>query len=44
VYIDGEKKVTLEGTYDELAAAFRKLLDDYVSTKYPRKTAEALSK
>ena len=38
VYIDGEKKVTLEGTYDELAAAFRKLLDDYVSTKYPRKT------
>jgi (E)-4-hydroxy-3-methylbut-2-enyl-diphosphate synthase len=44
VYIDGEKKVTLEGTYDELAAAFRKLLDDYVSTKYPRKTAEAVSK
>ena len=40
VYIDGEKKVTLEGTYDELAAAFRKLLDDYVSTRYPRKTAE----
>jgi len=40
VYIDGEKKITLEGTYDELAAAFRKLLDDYVSTKYPRKTAE----
>jgi (E)-4-hydroxy-3-methylbut-2-enyl-diphosphate synthase len=38
VYIDGERKVTLEGTYDELAAAFRKLLDDYVSTKYPRKT------
>src|SRR5262252_3024012 len=38
VYIDGQKKVTLEGTYDELAAAFRKLLDDYVSTKYPRKT------
>jgi (E)-4-hydroxy-3-methylbut-2-enyl-diphosphate synthase len=38
VYIDGEKKVTLEGTYDELAAAFRKLLDDYVSTKYPPKT------
>ncbi|HUL33230.1 MAG TPA: flavodoxin-dependent (E)-4-hydroxy-3-methylbut-2-enyl-diphosphate synthase [Candidatus Eisenbacteria bacterium] len=40
VYIDGEKRITLEGTYDELAAAFRKLLDDYVSTKYPRKTAE----
>jgi len=38
VYIDGEKRVTLEGTYEELAVAFRKLLDDYVSTKYPRKT------
>ena len=44
VYIDGEKKVTLEGTYDELAAAFRKLLDDYVSTKYPRKAAEVASR
>src|SRR6266849_5329403 len=38
VYIDGKKDVTLEGTYDELAAAFKKLLDAYVSTKYPRKT------
>ncbi|HEV2616305.1 MAG TPA: flavodoxin-dependent (E)-4-hydroxy-3-methylbut-2-enyl-diphosphate synthase [Candidatus Acidoferrales bacterium] len=37
VYIDGEKFVTLKGTYDELSAAFQKLLDDYVSTKYPRK-------
>src|SRR5438046_4217898 len=37
VYIDGKKDVTLEGTYDELAAAFKKLLDTYVSTKYPRK-------
>jgi len=44
VYIDGEKKVTLEGTYDELAAAFRKLLDDYVSTKYPRKATEVASR
>ncbi len=40
VYIDGQKAMTLEGTYDELAAAFKKLLDDYVSTKYPRKTVE----
>ncbi len=24
VYIDGKKDVTLEGTYDELAAAFRR--------------------
>jgi (E)-4-hydroxy-3-methylbut-2-enyl-diphosphate synthase len=40
VYIDGQKTVTLEGTYDELALAFQKLVDDYISTKYPRKTAE----
>jgi len=37
VYIDGEKGVTLEGTYDELAAAFQALVDNYVATKYPRK-------
>ncbi len=44
VYIDGKKDVTLEGTYDELAAAFQKLVDDYVATKFPRKIAEALSR
>src|SRR5216110_1028665 len=44
VYIDGKKDVTLEGTYDELAAAFQKLVDTYVSTKYPRKTVEVLSR
>ena len=43
VYIDGQKDVTLEGTYDELAVAFQKLVDTYVSTKYPRKTAETVS-
>src|ERR1700745_845871 len=40
VYIDGKKDVTLEGTYEELAAAFQSLVDTYVSTKSPRKTAE----
>jgi (E)-4-hydroxy-3-methylbut-2-enyl-diphosphate synthase len=40
VYIDGQKAVTLEGTYDELAVAFKKLVDDYISSKYPKKTAE----
>jgi (E)-4-hydroxy-3-methylbut-2-enyl-diphosphate synthase len=40
VYIDGQKDVTLEGTYDELATAFQKLVDNYVSAKYPHKTAE----
>ena len=44
VYIDGKKDVTLEGTHDELAAAFQKLVDDYVSTKYPRKATEVVSK
>jgi (E)-4-hydroxy-3-methylbut-2-enyl-diphosphate synthase len=44
VYIDGQKAMTLEGTYDELAAAFKKLLDDYVSTKYPRKAAEVANR
>jgi (E)-4-hydroxy-3-methylbut-2-enyl-diphosphate synthase len=43
VYIDGKKDVTLEGTYDELAAAFQKLVDDYVSSRYPRKTVEVPS-
>jgi (E)-4-hydroxy-3-methylbut-2-enyl-diphosphate synthase len=40
VYIDGKKDVTLEGTYDELAVAFQALVDNYVTTKYPRKVAE----
>src|SRR5213592_741957 len=40
VYIDGQKDVTLEGTYDELAAAFQALVDNYIAKKYPRKTAE----
>ncbi len=40
VYIDGKKDVTLEGNYDELAAAFQSLVDTYIAKKYPRKTAE----
>src|SRR6202142_741528 len=40
VYIDGQKDVTLEGTYDELAVAFQKLVDDYIANKYPKKSAE----
>src|SRR5574342_293115 len=35
VYIDGQKFATLEGTYEELSAAFRALIDGYVATKYP---------
>ena len=44
VYIDGEKNVTLEGTYDELAAAFQALVDNYVAAKYPRKSAAVPAK
>ena len=42
VYIDGKKHVTLHGNYDELSAAFRKLVDEYIQSKYaPRATAPA---
>jgi (E)-4-hydroxy-3-methylbut-2-enyl-diphosphate synthase len=37
VYIDGLHATTLRGTYEELAVAFRELVDNYVSFKYPRK-------
>jgi (E)-4-hydroxy-3-methylbut-2-enyl-diphosphate synthase len=37
VYIDGHHRTTLRGTYEELAIAFRELVDNYVATKYPRK-------
>jgi (E)-4-hydroxy-3-methylbut-2-enyl-diphosphate synthase len=39
VYIDGQKFVILHGNYDELSAAFRKLVDDYIGTKYAPRTA-----
>jgi (E)-4-hydroxy-3-methylbut-2-enyl-diphosphate synthase len=41
VYIDGQKDVTLEGTYAELAVAFQALVDNYIQNHYPRKVAEA---
>jgi (E)-4-hydroxy-3-methylbut-2-enyl-diphosphate synthase len=37
VYIDGQHHTTLRGTYEELAVAFRNLVDTYVETKYPAK-------
>ncbi len=37
VYVDGQKTVTLHGNYDELAAAFQKLVDDYILANYPRR-------
>ena len=37
VDVDGQKFTTLKGTYEELAAAFQKLIDDYVASRYPRR-------
>ena len=37
VYIDGAHATTLRGTYDELAEAFRQLVDNYVVTHFPKK-------
>ncbi len=34
VYIDGQHFTTLRGTYEELSAAFTRLIDEYVETKY----------
>jgi len=38
IFIDGKHHSTLRGNYDELAAAFQSLVDDYVTTRYPRKS------
>jgi (E)-4-hydroxy-3-methylbut-2-enyl-diphosphate synthase len=38
IFIDGRHAATLRGTYEELAAAFQALVDDYVATRYPRKS------
>jgi (E)-4-hydroxy-3-methylbut-2-enyl-diphosphate synthase len=37
VFIDGRHHTTLRGTYDELATAFRELVDEYVATNYRRR-------
>ncbi|MDE3155790.1 MAG: flavodoxin-dependent (E)-4-hydroxy-3-methylbut-2-enyl-diphosphate synthase [Acidobacteriota bacterium] len=37
VFIDGQHFTTLRGTYDELAAAFQQLVEDYVSTRYAKR-------
>jgi (E)-4-hydroxy-3-methylbut-2-enyl-diphosphate synthase len=38
IFIDGQHHSTLRGTYEELAAAFQGLVDDYVTTRYARKS------
>ncbi len=37
VFIDGKHALTLRGNYDELAAAFQQLVDEYVARTYPRR-------
>jgi (E)-4-hydroxy-3-methylbut-2-enyl-diphosphate synthase len=37
VFVDGQKFTTLKGTYEELAAAFQELIDDYVAARFPRR-------
>jgi hypothetical protein len=39
VFVDGAEFTRLKGSYDELAEAFRRIVDDYVATKYPRNEA-----
>jgi (E)-4-hydroxy-3-methylbut-2-enyl-diphosphate synthase len=43
VYIDGQKFTTLQGSYEELSRAFQSLVDDYISTKFPRRANETQS-
>ncbi len=37
IFIDGEHVTTLRGTYEELADAFQRLVDDYVDRTYSRR-------
>ena len=43
VFIDGVHVDTFRGTYEELAAAFQRLIDEYVERKYPRKPVNGVS-
>src|SRR2546423_1423517 len=37
IFIDGQHATTLRGTYEELAAEFQRLVDEYVETRYVRR-------
>jgi len=43
VYIDGRHVTTLRGTYEELAEAFRQLVDDYIARTYKKKAVVPFS-
>ncbi len=40
VYVDGKQFTSLRGSYEELAAGFRAIIDDYVDTRYPSRQDE----
>ena len=44
VYIDGIKVTTLHGGYDELAAAFQALVENYIAEKYSRRIVQSATK
>jgi len=37
IYIDGEHVTTMRGSYEELAAEFQRLIEEYVARKYARR-------
>ena len=41
VYIDGEHATTLRGSYDELAEAFQRLVDEYIESHYTLRKGRA---
>jgi len=43
VFIDGKHVTSLRGTYDELAVAFQKLVDEYVERTYGRRETQRVS-
>jgi (E)-4-hydroxy-3-methylbut-2-enyl-diphosphate synthase len=40
VYVDGQKFTSLKGSYEELAAGFRAIIDDYIETRYASKASQ----
>jgi len=43
VFVDGQQFTSLRGSYEELAAGFRAIIDDYVATKYAKRPAAELA-
>jgi (E)-4-hydroxy-3-methylbut-2-enyl-diphosphate synthase len=41
VYVDGRHETTLRGSYDELAKAFLRLVDDYIERTYTKRSVVA---